>query len=46
MKRLIEDKSHLEKLKLGAKKRSQEISWDIMAETIALDYIRIAGKTI
>lgn len=44
MKRIIEDRALLEKLKVGAKKRSIEISWDVMAETIANDYIMAANS--
>lgn len=44
IKRLILDRVLLEKLKLGAFKRAQEISWDVIAETIANDYSEIANK--
>lgn len=37
--RLIVDESLLRNLKLGARKRSPEISWDNMAYTISVDYI-------
>jgi len=36
--KLILDNNYLEELKTGARNRSREISWDIMAETIANDY--------
>lgn len=39
--KLINNSHELERLKKGAKKRSEELSWDAMAETIALDYISI-----
>lgn len=37
--RLILDRNLVRTLKLGARKRSPEISWDNMAHTIAVDYI-------
>lgn len=39
--KLINNPIELERMKIGAKKRSEELSWDTMAETIALDYISI-----
>lgn len=39
--KLIINSQELERLKIGAKKRSEELSWDAMVETIALDYISI-----
>lgn len=39
--KLSENRKELERLKKGAKERSAELSWDTMAETIALDYIAI-----
>lgn len=44
MQKLLLDKKLLEELKVGARKRSNEISWDKMAETIASDYLTIANK--
>ena len=35
---LINNSAKLKKLQIGAIKRSQELSWDVMAETIASDY--------
>ena len=46
MKRLVNDRSLLEQLKTGARKRSLEISWDVMAETIANDYIAASIRTL
>lgn len=45
IEQLIMDRDLLEKLKRGVKKRSIEISWDIMAETIANDYSMIVNKS-
>jgi glycosyltransferase involved in cell wall biosynthesis len=42
MNKLILEKDLLKKLKSGALKRAKEISWDKMAETIALDYLDIS----
>jgi glycosyltransferase involved in cell wall biosynthesis len=42
--RLIIDKTLMRNLKLGARKRATEISWDNMARTIAVDYIEIANS--
>jgi glycosyltransferase involved in cell wall biosynthesis len=42
MERLIIDKKFLYELKLGAIKRANEISWEIMAETIANDYLTLS----
>lgn len=39
IRRLIEDKDLLAKLKLGARERSDQLSWDNMAHTIADDYL-------
>jgi len=36
--RLVSDKNHLRSLKEGALIRSEQISWDVMAETMAKDY--------
>lgn len=44
MEKLVLDKNLLAELKVGARKRSHEISWDIMAETIANDYIAITDR--
>ena len=44
MERLVTDKKLLSELKTGALKRSNEISWDNMAETIAKDYLAIINK--
>jgi glycosyltransferase involved in cell wall biosynthesis len=41
IKKLIIDRDLLDKLKSGAKQRSREISWDVMAQTIAKDYLEI-----
>jgi len=46
MEKLLLDKNLLKELKIGAYKRATEISWDVMAETMANDYIAIANKTI
>jgi glycosyltransferase involved in cell wall biosynthesis len=46
IERLILNRSLLEELKKGANKRSLEISWDIMAETMASDYTAIVNKNI
>lgn len=42
--KLINNHLELERLKIGAIKRSEEISWDVMAETIALDYLSVSSK--
>jgi glycosyltransferase involved in cell wall biosynthesis len=42
--RLILDRNLVRTLKLGARKRSPEISWDNMARTIAVDYIKIVNS--
>jgi glycosyltransferase involved in cell wall biosynthesis len=44
MERLLLNSSLLKELKRGAYKRSTEISWDAMAETIANDYMTIVNK--
>ncbi len=44
MESLILSKDLLYKLKDGAQRRSAEISWDIMAETIAADYTEIVNR--
>ena len=44
IEKLILDKQLLEELKIGANKRSHEISWDTMAETMANDYTAIINK--
>ena len=44
IKSLIVNRNLLKELTLGAKKRSLEISWNIMAESISNDYIEIANK--
>lgn len=44
IKRLVLDRNLLERLSIGAKERSLEISWDKMAETIAKDYLIVAKK--
>lgn len=41
---LIKNRNLLEKLKLGARKRSVEISWDVMSQTIANDYSTIVKQ--
>jgi glycosyltransferase involved in cell wall biosynthesis len=43
IKSLISDKNLLENLKVGTRKRSSEISWDVMAKTIADDYSEIVS---
>jgi glycosyltransferase involved in cell wall biosynthesis len=43
---LILDRELLNQLKLGTFQRSQEISWDVMAETMAKDYLSIVRKSI
>lgn len=43
---ILEDKELLNKIKAGAVIRSNEISWDSMAETIAEDYIKICNENI
>ncbi len=44
MENLLLNKKLLEKLKMGASKRSFEISWDAMAETMANDYTTVVNK--
>ncbi len=44
MQKLINDRSLLKKMQQGALKRSEEISWDNMARTMAGDYAEAAGK--
>jgi len=44
MMRFILDKNLLYELKEGALKRSSEISWDKIVETIANDYLKIVNK--
>lgn len=44
--KLLSDRELLVKLKDGARKRSSELSWDMMAETIANDYIGAADERI
>lgn len=39
IEQLIMDKKMLEEFKIGARKRSDQISWDKMAQTIAGDYL-------
>ena len=39
--KLVNNRIELNRLKVGAIKRSKELSWDKMAETIATDYITI-----
>lgn len=46
MEKILSDRNLLRKLKLGAYKRSTEISWEVMAETIANDYFMMATKNI
>jgi glycosyltransferase involved in cell wall biosynthesis len=46
MEKLVVNRSFLKELKTGAFKRAGEISWDVMAETMANDYIAIANKNI
>ncbi len=46
MKRLAVDSDLLEQLKTGAKKRSREISWDVIAQTIANDYESVATNKL
>lgn len=41
IEKLISDNELLEYLKMGAKCRALEISWDKMAETIAKDYLKL-----
>jgi glycosyltransferase involved in cell wall biosynthesis len=43
---ILEDKELLNKIKAGAVIRSNEISWDSMAETIAEDYLKICNENI
>jgi glycosyltransferase involved in cell wall biosynthesis len=44
IEKLISDKELLTELRIGANKRSLEISWDIMAETMANDYTAVVNK--
>lgn len=44
IKNFILNRDLLEELRLGAHKRSQEISWNIMAESISNDYFEIMNK--
>ena len=44
MEKILVDRDFLKKLKSGAYKRAAETSWDVMAETMANDYIVIANK--
>ncbi|CAN5805068.1 hypothetical protein BH11BAC4_BH11BAC4_04380 [soil metagenome] len=44
IEKLVLNKPLIEKLKAGARKRSLEMSWDSMAETIATDYITVVNK--
>ena len=39
--KIINNPQELERLKIGAKQRSEELSWDAMVETIASDYVSI-----
>lgn len=43
---ILKDNDLLNKIKAGAVIRSNEISWDSMAETIAEDYIKICNESI
>jgi len=43
IEKLVLDKQLLNELKIGAKKRSLEITWDMMAETMAIDYSEIVN---
>lgn len=42
--KIISDSNYLAQLKKGAKARTEEISWDKMAETIANDYLKIYNE--
>jgi glycosyltransferase involved in cell wall biosynthesis len=44
IERLISDRDYLNKLKMGVKQRSKEISWETMAETISSDYLAVTEK--
>jgi glycosyltransferase involved in cell wall biosynthesis len=46
MKRLILDRDLLKELKTGASKRAYEISWEVMAETMAKDYLKVSGNNL
>lgn len=46
MEKLLLDRALLARLKTGAYKRADEISWDVMAETIANDYIAVTNKKV
>ena len=46
MEKILLDRNLLRDLKMGAYKRSTEISWDVMAETISNDYVMMATKNI
>ena len=41
MQQLVSDSVYLERLKKGANARTEELSWDAMAETMANDYLKI-----
>ncbi len=43
---ILKDNDLLNKIKAGAVIRSNEISWDSMAETIAEDYIKVCNESI
>ena len=45
IEQLIKNRNLLEKLKLGARKRSVEIGWDAMSQTIANDYSTTVNNT-
>lgn len=44
MQKLLDDRSLMNRLQQGALKRSEEISWDRMAKTMAEDYVEAASK--
>jgi glycosyltransferase involved in cell wall biosynthesis len=46
MTKLILEKEALKELKLGARVRSSEITWDNMARTIAADYLNAENKKL
>jgi len=46
MEKLLLNRSLLRQLKTGAHKRATEISWDVMAETIANDYIAVTSTAV
>jgi len=46
IEKLVLDKQLNTQLKTGARKRSLELSWDIMAETIANDYTEVVNNGI